>query len=455
MEQYTLLVLLCFTSLVSARNPQCHTNATAAVQQLSGWNYLGCYHDTWNDRLLKASSVKLSNNTVVGCAKLCSTQGHTVFGVEDNLECYCDTTLHPMANTSLSDQAYCNSPCCGDASVLCGGVWYIGVYQISSSGREFTTRDRIAVGVSIGVMMLLAAVILGWKYYNRRSVSKSRSLLPRFAFWTCRNSEFKGKFKLADRRPWRRLSGRFQNPVRHWQNTGSHDEDSHSNVTNAFRQCVASNRDSPVIDEKHLLPTDFADLLIKGQCEDLPELPGDNRQRQPYEEVINEVGGKVEAFSKDIRIAIAGGPYAHARALLDTQCQSGNWISRRLVERLGKTSEILGVNNPPSLKAVSGHSITPYGILSLDWRWNETGNRVHRCDFYVFPESDHLDIIFGAEYIAAEDLVTVPVCSFSPLTQHRKDTDAQEAEKAKAKQQQEKKKAEVEARIKASRNKEQ
>lgn len=100
---------------------------------------------------------------------------------------------------------------------------------------------------------------------------------------------------------------------------------------------------------------------------------------------------------------------------------------------------------------------------------------MHRCDFYVFPESDHLDIIFGAEYIAAEDLVTVPVCSFSPLTQHRKDTDgnftlsslpkeptfsdglilAQEAEKAKAKQQQEKKKAEVEARIKASRNKEQ
>lgn len=218
-EPYTVLVLLCFTSLVSARNPQCPTNATATVQQLSGWNYLGCYHDTWDDRLLKASKVILLNNTVVSCANLCSTQGHTVFGVQDNLECYCDTTLHPKANTSLSEQAHCNSTCCGDASVLCGGVWYIGVYQISSSGGEFTTRDRIAVGISIGVMTFLAAVILGWRYYNRRNLSKSKSLLPRSASWTSNYSELKGKVKVADCRPWKRLFGWLKNPLRHWQDT--------------------------------------------------------------------------------------------------------------------------------------------------------------------------------------------------------------------------------------------
>lgn len=217
-ERYTFLILLCCsTSLANARNPQCPTNATAAVQQLSGWNYLGCYHDTWNDRLLKASSVKLLNNTAVGCAKLCSTQGYTVFGVEDNLECYCDTALLPNANTSLVEQVHCNSTCCGDASVLCGGVWFIDVYQVSSGGGQFTTRDRIAMGISIGVIAFLTAVTLGWIYYNRRYLSKSKSLLPRFASWTRINSDLKAKVKVADRKRWKWLF--LKNPLRHWQDT--------------------------------------------------------------------------------------------------------------------------------------------------------------------------------------------------------------------------------------------
>lgn len=137
--------------------------------------------------------------------------------------------------------------------------------------------------------------------------------------------------------------------------------------------------------------------------------------------------------------------------------------------------EISEVNNPPSLSAANGHSITPCGSISLDWRWNETGNRLHRGDFYVFPESNHLDVIFGAEYIAAKKLLTIQDRSFSPLTRDRKETHsnftlsslskeptfsdglilAQEADNAKAKQQHEKEKAEVEAQRKASRNKKQ
>ena len=217
-EQYKILALLCcFTSLVSAQSPKCPTNATATVQQPSGWKYLGCYHDTWNDRLLKASSVKLLNNTVVGCANICSSQGHTVFGVEYSRECYCDTSLHPNASTSLSEQAYCNGTCCGDASVLCGGTWYIDVYQVSSSGGNFTKRNRIIVGISIGVVTSLAAVILGWKYYNRRYLSKSQSLLPRFRIWTRIGSGFKAEVKVADRRPKKRLFGRLKNPLQRWQ----------------------------------------------------------------------------------------------------------------------------------------------------------------------------------------------------------------------------------------------
>ena len=102
---------------------------------------------------------------------------------------------------------------------------------------------------------------------------------------------------------------------------------------------------------------------------------------------------------------------------------------------------------------------------------------MHQCEFYVFPfpESDHLDIIFGADYIRVEKLLTIQERSFSPLTRDRKETEgnitlillpketkfsdhlilAQKAETVKAEQQQEKEISKLEARRKASRNKEQ
>jgi len=90
------------------------------------------------------------------------------------------------------------------------------------------------------------------------------------------------------------------------------------------------------------------------------------------------------------------------------------------VERLRKSNEILPNVDPPTLCDASGHYITPGGVITLDWNWCPNGIRVHQCDFLVFPESDHLDIIFGVEYIIAENLLTVNESCFLPLTPHEK-----------------------------------
>ena len=112
----------------------------------------------------------------------------------------------------------------------------------------------------------------------------------------------------------------------------------------------------------------------------------------------------------------------YATALLDTQCQSGNWISRRLVEQLGKESSISPNFKGMDLRDVNGRDVVPSGVINLHWKWHPRGTRTHQCIFYVFSttESDHLDVLFGVEYIVKEGLITVNESVMAPLTQHKK-----------------------------------
>lgn len=114
------------------------------------------------------------------------------------------------------------------------------------------------------------------------------------------------------------------------------------------------------------------------------------------------------------------GDFLLATALLDTQCQKGNWISLRLVKRLGKESSISQNVTVPEMPDASGRSIMATGVIELEWKRHPRGNRVHQCHFSVFPTSDQLDVIFGVEYIVQENLLTVNNDALVPLLEHKK-----------------------------------
>ena len=109
-----------------------------------------------------------------------------------------------------------------------------------------------------------------------------------------------------------------------------------------------------------------------------------------------------------------------AAALLDTQCQNGNWISKRLVERLGRSNEISEVKEKPHVQDASGREMVVCGTITLPWKWSNKATRWHEGHFFVMASSDHLDVLFGVEYIVSENLVSFNSSSITPLTEHKK-----------------------------------
>ncbi|KAI1173337.1 hypothetical protein F4777DRAFT_453420 [Nemania sp. FL0916] len=145
------------------------------------------------------------------------------------------------------------------------------------------------------------------------------------------------------------------------------------------------------------------------------------------------------SFNRDIKILSAENEWILATALLDTQCHVGNWISRRLVDHLGMSSSISTEFVPPKVVEVSGGSVTACGVVDLDWKWYPQATRTHVCRFFVFPFSDHLDVLFGVEYIMFEKLLQVNESAFAPLVKDKKSKSEQDAiDQAKKRQQEEK-----------------
>ncbi len=128
----------------------------------------------------------------------------------------------------------------------------------------------------------------------------------------------------------------------------------------------------------------------------------------------------MQDFTRDIRIMAANGTWIDATALLDTQCQVGNWISRRLVKSLGKVSSVSSKFTPPEIVDASGQPIQACGKIELNWKWYPRGTRTHTCQFYVFPDSKHLDVLFGIDFIVSENLLRVNESVMLPLVVHKK-----------------------------------
>lgn len=98
----------------------------------------------------------------------------------------------------------------------------------------------------------------------------------------------------------------------------------------------------------------------------------------------------------------------------------GNWISHRLVQHLGKLSLISTDFIPPGVVEASGRPVSACGVIDLEWKWHPKATRTHVCQFYVLPQSDYLDVVFGVEYIESERLILVNESAFVTLVEHKK-----------------------------------
>ena len=120
-------------------------------------------------------------------------------------------------------------------------------------------------------------------------------------------------------------------------------------------------------------------------------------------------------------IRTSNGEYEVAAAALDTQCQTGNWISRRLVEELGLVNSIRYDSEPAQVITATGQEVESCGIINLNWKLVPNENRVFRGNFFVLPGVRHLDVILGRDIINQENILSVNSRGlFAPLIAHKK-----------------------------------
>lgn len=94
--------------------------------------YQGCYIDTSSPSRLLPSLTSSSNSmTPALCKSTCLANNYPWYGLEYANECYCATNL-PTSAREASSASECSSPCSGDSTFTCGGVWRLSVYGPST-----------------------------------------------------------------------------------------------------------------------------------------------------------------------------------------------------------------------------------------------------------------------------------------------------------------------------------
>jgi hypothetical protein len=119
----------------------------------------------------------------------------------------------------------------------------------------------------------------------------------------------------------------------------------------------------------------------------------------------------------DVRMTDTNGKSIDSLALLDTQCQVGDWVSKDLVEELGKSEMISKDFASPETVGLDNQPVIAIGIISLKWRFAE-GNRYYLSSFYV-TNSPYLQVIIGAESIKSLDLLQRNKGAILPLINYR------------------------------------
>ncbi|CAC9885215.1 unnamed protein product, partial [Aureobasidium pullulans] len=105
---------------------------------------VGCGNDSYVNngfRTLNALSTTLTGMTVEYCQTYCTKRGYQYSGLENGNQCYCDLAINPTA--IIANQANftkgCNIFCPGNRSEICGGAFYMSLYNNTDPAFKPTT----------------------------------------------------------------------------------------------------------------------------------------------------------------------------------------------------------------------------------------------------------------------------------------------------------------------------
>jgi len=113
--------------------------------------------------------------------------------------------------------------------------------------------------------------------------------------------------------------------------------------------------------------------------------------------------------------------YRHlVKACLDPKCRV-SWISAVIVGALGMDDDVDRNFLSPRLADYHGREVTPLGTIAFRWSKNSSGRKVYEAvTLYVSPVGD-IDVIFGSEYIVAQDLLRSNRERMLPFVEHAKE----------------------------------
>ncbi|THX42582.1 WSC-domain-containing protein [Aureobasidium pullulans] len=116
---------------------------------------VGCGNDSYVNngfRTLNALSTTLTGMTVEYCQTYCTKRGYQYSGLENGNQCYCDLAINPTA--IIANQANftkgCNIFCPGNRSEICGGAFYMSLYNNTDPAFKPTT-DLTKSGIQLTV----------------------------------------------------------------------------------------------------------------------------------------------------------------------------------------------------------------------------------------------------------------------------------------------------------------
>eukprot|EP00903_Cladosiphon_okamuranus_P016927 g15603.t1 len=95
--------------------------------------YLGCFIDSKEDRLLNLAYYQSNAMTPTLCSSMCSAIGGDTFGVQNGDECWCgDSRDDAVDSYGRTD---CDYACAGDATLSCGGYDRVDAYYIGGGSK--------------------------------------------------------------------------------------------------------------------------------------------------------------------------------------------------------------------------------------------------------------------------------------------------------------------------------
>ncbi|KAE9367654.1 glycoside hydrolase family 55 protein [Stipitochalara longipes BDJ] len=128
---YSLGAVNAPTGTLTPTTTSTHTSSVASASTTetgdATWHFRGCYTDSVA-RTLTYSSPITDSMTVEACQSICYERGYILAGIEYSDQCYCDNSIHNGGNLAPEGDIFCNMPCSGNSSQICGGNSRLVVY---------------------------------------------------------------------------------------------------------------------------------------------------------------------------------------------------------------------------------------------------------------------------------------------------------------------------------------